>query len=79
MPCSASRCGPAHACCCTPKAKTRCAVLERIDAIDAQGIAAIDVSPAYWRMLGNRLAARLALPEYTAERHAAWLAGRTFP
>lgn len=55
------------------------AVLERIDAIDAQGIAAIDVSPAYWRMLGNRLAARLALPEYTAERHAAWLAGRTFP
>ena len=54
------------------------AVLERIDAIDAQGIAAIDVSPAYWRMLGS-LAARLALPEYTAERHAAWLAGRTFP
>lgn len=55
------------------------AVLERIDAIDAQGIAAIDVSPAYWRTLGNRLAARLPLPEYTAERHAAWLAGRTFP
>ncbi|TBU98364.1 transposase [Stutzerimonas kirkiae] len=55
------------------------AVLERIDGIDAQGIAAIDVSPAYWRTLGNRLAARLTLPEYTAERHAAWLAGRTFP
>ena len=55
------------------------AVLERIDGIDAQGIAAIDVSPAYWRTLGNRLAARLPLPEYTAERHAAWLAGRTFP
>lgn len=55
------------------------AVLERIDAIDAQGIAAIDVSPAYWRTLANRLAARLPLPEYTAERHAAWLAGRTFP
>lgn len=34
-------------------------VLERIDGIDAQGIAAIDVSPAYWRTLGNRLAARL--------------------
>ncbi|MBA0410742.1 DUF2840 domain-containing protein, partial [Stenotrophomonas maltophilia] len=44
-----------------------------------QGIAAIDVSPAYWRTLGNRLAARLALPEYTAERHAAWLAGRALP
>ncbi|EMA2594143.1 TPA: DUF2840 domain-containing protein [Pseudomonas aeruginosa] len=55
------------------------AVLERIDAIDAQGITAIDVSPAYWRTLGNRLAARLALPEYTAERHAAWLAGRALP
>ncbi len=54
------------------------AVLARIDAIEALGIAAIDVSPAYWRTLGNRLAARLAVPEYTAERHAAWLAGRTF-
>ena len=46
-------------------------MLERIDGIDAQGIAAIDVSPVYWRTLGNRLAARLPLPEYTAERHAA--------
>lgn len=55
------------------------AVLERIDGIDAQGISALDVSPAYWRTLGNRLAARLPLPEYTAERHAAWLAGRALP
>ncbi|HEJ4160443.1 TPA: DUF2840 domain-containing protein [Pseudomonas aeruginosa] len=55
------------------------AVLERIDGIEAQGIAVIDVSPAYWRTLGNRLAARLALPEYTAERHAAWLAGKVLP
>lgn len=55
------------------------AVLERIDTIEALGIAAIDVSPAYWRTLGNRLSARLALPEYTAERHAAWLAGRVLP
>ncbi|MBS4017947.1 MAG: DUF2840 domain-containing protein [Dechloromonas sp.] len=55
------------------------AVLARIDAIEALGIAAIDVSPAYWRTLGNRLAARLPLPEYTAERHAAWLAGRALP
>ncbi|USP11880.1 DUF2840 domain-containing protein [Aeromonas dhakensis] len=55
------------------------AVLERIDAIEALGIAAIDVSPAYWRTLGNRLAARSPLPEYTAERHAAWLAGRVQP
>ena len=53
------------------------AVLVKIDAIEAMGIATIDVSPAYWRTLGNRLSARLLLPEYTAERHAAWLAGRT--
>jgi hypothetical protein len=52
------------------------AVLARIDAIEVLGIAAIDVSPAYWRTLGNRLAARLPLPDYTLQRHAAWLAGR---
>ena len=54
-------------------------VLDRIDAIEALGIAAIDVSPAYWRTLANRLAARLPLPKYTAERHAAWLTGRALP
>ena len=52
------------------------AVLDRIAAIEALGIAPAAVSPAYWRTLGNRLAARLPLPEYTAERHAAWLTGR---
>lgn len=55
------------------------AVLARIDAIEALGMAAIDVSPAYWRTLANRLAARQPLPEYTAERHAAWRAGRALP
>ena len=55
------------------------AVLERIDAIEALGIAPIGASPAYWRTLANRLAARLPLPEYTAERHAAWLIGRALP
>ncbi len=55
------------------------AVLERIDAIDALGIAPVAVSPAYWRTLANRLAAHLPLPEYTAERHAAWLTGRALP
>jgi hypothetical protein len=38
------------------------AVLERIDGIEALGIAAADVSPAYWRTLGNRLAARWRCP-----------------
>ena len=55
------------------------AVLERIDAIEALSIAPVGVSPAYWRTLANRLAARLPLPEYTAERHAAWLTGRMLP
>jgi len=55
------------------------AVLERMDSIDALGIDPIDVSPAYWRTLANRLAARLPLPEYTAERHAAWLIGKELP
>ncbi|WP_175822187.1 DUF2840 domain-containing protein [Burkholderia sp. BCC0419] len=55
------------------------AVLAQLDAIESQGIAPTDVSPAYWRTLGNRLAARLPLPAYTTERHAAWLAGRTLP
>ncbi|MBQ56403.1 MAG: transposase [Pseudomonadaceae bacterium] len=52
------------------------AVLTQIDAIEALGIAPGAVAPAYWRTLGNRLAARLPLPAYTAERHTAWLAGR---
>ncbi|MFP6559220.1 DUF2840 domain-containing protein [Paraburkholderia sp. B3] len=55
------------------------AVLAQLDAIEAQGIAPADASPAYWRTLGNRLAARLPLPPYTAERHAAWLAGKALP
>ncbi|GAB7525708.1 DUF2840 domain-containing protein [Paraburkholderia sp. 2C] len=55
------------------------AMLAQLDAIEAQGITPADVSPAYWRTLGNRLAARLPLPAYTAERHAAWLAGRALP
>lgn len=55
------------------------AVLPRIDAIEALGIEPAAVSPAYWRTLANRLAARGPLPAYTAERHAAWLAARALP
>ena len=55
------------------------AVLERIDGIEALGIAPAAVSPAYWRTLANRLAARSPLPEYTTERHTAWLAGKVLP
>jgi len=52
------------------------AVLSQIDAIEAQCFEPVDVSPTYWRLLNNRLAAHLPLPEYDADRHAAWLAKR---
>lgn len=52
------------------------AILSQIDAIEAQCIEPADVSPAYWRLLSNRLAVRQSLPHYDADRHAAWLAGR---
>ena len=50
-------------------------VLPQIDAIETLGIDPAAVSPAYWRTLGNRLSARLPLPTYTVERHAAYLSG----
>jgi hypothetical protein len=51
------------------------AVLQRIDAIEALAIDPTQAAPAYWRMLGNRLAAHQPLPAYGPERHAAWLRG----
>jgi hypothetical protein len=50
------------------------AVLGGIDAIEQIGINPCTVATTYWRTVGNRLAARLPLPAYTAERHAAHLA-----
>jgi len=50
-------------------------VLTQIDVIEALGIDPAAAAPAYWRTLGNRLAARLPLPAYTVERHAAYRAG----
>lgn len=50
------------------------AVLAAIDAIEQSGIDPCTVTPAYWRMAGNRLAARLPQPVYTEERHVAHLA-----
>ena len=52
-------------------------VLEVIDAIEASGIDPCAVAVTYWRTVGNRLAAKQTLPEYTAERHAAELARRS--
>ncbi|MDP1953271.1 MAG: DUF2840 domain-containing protein [Polaromonas sp.] len=50
------------------------AVLEAIDAIEMLGIDPAAVAVTYWRMVGNRLAARQPLPGYTTERHEAHLA-----
>ncbi len=55
------------------------AVLSQVDAIEALNIDPADVSPAYWRTLHHQLTACMALPVYTAELHAAWLAGRVLP
>lgn len=51
-------------------------LLPQIDAIEALSIDPAAVSPAYWRTLGNRLSARMPLPPYSVERHAAYLAGQ---
>jgi hypothetical protein len=49
-------------------------VLDQLTAIEALGIKLVAVSPAYWRTVHNRLAARLPLPVYTAKRHTIHLA-----
>lgn len=52
-------------------------VLQQLDAIEAQGIDPVAVSPAYWRTLGEHLAAQRPLPPYTActaALHAAYRA-----
>jgi hypothetical protein len=50
------------------------AVLDLIDSIEASNIDPCAVPATYWCTVGNRLAARQPLPEYTPERHAAHLA-----
>ncbi|MBZ9699268.1 DUF2840 domain-containing protein [Mesorhizobium sp. CO1-1-9] len=51
-------------------------VLEIIDAIEATGVDAIDVSPEYWRHVHSRLAVRENPRPYTRQRHEAWLMRR---
>lgn len=50
------------------------AVLAEIDAMERLGIDPCAVVLAYWGNIGNRLAARQPLPEYTVEWHAAHMA-----
>lgn len=52
------------------------AVLVAIDSIEASGIDPCAVAVTYWRTVGNRLAGRQPLPEYTVERHAAYIVRR---
>jgi hypothetical protein len=48
-------------------------VLRLIDAIEAQQIDPADVAPTYWRVVHNRLAARMEVSPYTLDRHTARL------
>ncbi|GCD54481.1 DUF2840 domain-containing protein [Acetobacter pasteurianus] len=51
-------------------------VLEAIDAVEAQDIDPVEVSPDYWRHLHHRLEARQQPDAYTKARHRAWLLRR---
>jgi hypothetical protein len=51
-------------------------VLKVIDAIEALGIDAADVSPDYWRHVHSRIAAREEPRPYTRKRHDVWLLRR---
>ena len=48
-------------------------VLRLIDAVEATRVDPADVAPSYWRMVHNRLAARVDVSPYTPDRHAAYL------
>lgn len=48
-------------------------VLHLIGEIETLDIAAVDVAPAYWLTVHNRIVTRLPIPPYTAARHAAHL------
>ena len=52
------------------------ATLRLIDAIEATRVDPADVAPSYWRMVHNRLAARVEVSPYTPDRHAAYLLRR---
>ena len=54
-------------------------VLQQIDAIEALDIDPVAVSPAYWRTLGEHLAAQQSLPAYTVAQHVAYCAAEVFP
>lgn len=50
------------------------AVLALIDTIESSRVDPCTVAVTFWHTVGNRLAARQPLPDYTIERHAAHIA-----
>ena len=50
--------------------------MERIAAIEKQGIDATEVAPAYWQTVHGRIAARCDPMRYSSEQHQAYLACR---
>ena len=50
--------------------------LRHIDAVEAEGIDACEVSPDHWRHVANRLSASQPPRPYTMDRHRAWLKRR---
>ena len=54
-------------------------VLQQIDELEGDGFDPMDVSPAYYRHLHNRVAAGRPIRAYSATQHAAYLAARGEP
>ena len=52
-------------------------MLQIIDAIEAAGIDAVEVSPDHWRHVHNRLAAGERPRPYSPAQHRAWLKRRS--
>lgn len=54
-------------------------VLQQIDALEGDGFDPVDVSPAYYRHVHNRVAAGRPIRAYSETQHAAHLAARSVP
>jgi hypothetical protein len=70
---------PGARCCCTPKAMPTCAPCWSASTASRRWASRHRRVARVLAHAGQPAAARLALPEYTAERHAAWLAGKVLP
>jgi hypothetical protein len=57
---------------CVEGERTVRPLLRLISTIESLRVDPADVSPAYWRVLQNRLAGRVETPRYGPDRHAAY-------